>query len=146
MKWRCKRWPGRPSKPQSPTRPFAYSILRFPSGSLPITLKHASNTLRPLIRSFRLLLRRRMLRWRTVSSATRSRSGYHQPSTRHCQWLHADSGHGHPRRPSRHAQFYSELVPAMIPVALLGSAVYMVRSSNCLSNSGTLDWFLVFSI
>ncbi|KAH9999408.1 hypothetical protein BJV77DRAFT_905103, partial [Russula vinacea] len=30
-----------------------------------------------------------------------------------------------PARPSRHAQFYSELVPAMIPVALLGSAVYM---------------------
>ncbi|KAI0303151.1 hypothetical protein BC826DRAFT_869499, partial [Russula brevipes] len=26
---------------------------------------------------------------------------------------------------SRHAQFYSDLVPAMIPVALLGSAVYM---------------------
>jgi hypothetical protein len=28
--------------------------------------------------------------------------------------------------PSRHAQFYSDLVPAMVPVALLGSAVYMV--------------------
>lgn len=29
-------------------------------------------------------------------------------------------------RPSRHAHFYSDLVPAMVPVALLGSAVYMV--------------------
>ncbi|KAF9821441.1 hypothetical protein IEO21_00687 [Rhodonia placenta] len=28
--------------------------------------------------------------------------------------------------PSRHAQFYSDLVPGMIPVALLGSAVYLV--------------------
>ena len=45
-----------------------------------------------------------------------------QPSTR--RFVHqGDSGsHG----PSRHAQFYSDLVPAMIPVALLGSAVYMV--------------------
>ena len=90
----------------------------------PITLKHASHTLRPLIRPLCLPLRR-MLHWRTVSSATRFRSGYQQ-STRH--WLHTDSGH--PRRPSRHAQFYSELVPAMIPVALLGSAVYMVCSST----------------
>lgn len=68
--------------------------------------------------------------WRAIP--TRSRHGYQQPSTRH--WLHADRGH--PARPSRHAQFYSELVPAMIPVALLGSAVYMVRArANCLSGS-----------
>ncbi|KAH9978042.1 hypothetical protein BGW80DRAFT_1285522 [Lactifluus volemus] len=40
-------------------------------------------------------------------------------SIRRC--LHTNSSH----RPSRHAQFYSNLVPAMIPVALLGSAVYM---------------------
>ncbi|PCH41413.1 hypothetical protein WOLCODRAFT_59599, partial [Wolfiporia cocos MD-104 SS10] len=26
---------------------------------------------------------------------------------------------------SRHAQFYSDLVPGMIPIALLGSAVYL---------------------
>lgn len=58
-----------------------------------------------------------MLRWQAL--ATRSR--YHRPARR-C--LHADSGR---QRPSRHAQFYSDLVPAMIPVALLGSTVYMVR-------------------
>lgn len=29
---------------------------------------------------------------------------------------------------SPHAQFYSDLVPGMIPIALLGSAVYMVRN------------------
>jgi len=52
---------------------------------------------------------------------TRSWRRYKLPTTR--RWLHADSGH--PTRPSRHAQFYSDLVPAMIPVALLGSAVYM---------------------
>ena len=28
--------------------------------------------------------------------------------------------------PSRHAQFYSDLVPTMVPVALPGSAIYMV--------------------
>ncbi|KAI0003000.1 hypothetical protein BJV74DRAFT_764888 [Russula compacta] len=57
-----------------------------------------------------------MSHWRALT--TRSK----QLSTR--RWQHADSGY-HRRRPSRHAQFYSDLVPAMIPVALLGSAVYM---------------------
>jgi len=47
--------------------------------------------------------------------ATRRRSS--QPSTR--RFVHRGDG------PSRHAQFYSDLLPAMIPVALLGSAVYM---------------------
>lgn len=32
-----------------------------------------------------------------------------------------------PKTPSRHALFYSDLVPGMIPVALLGSAIYLVR-------------------
>jgi hypothetical protein len=58
----------------------------------------------------------RVSRWRALAPS----STYH-PSARRC--LHANSGH----RPSRHAQFYSDLIPAMIPVALLGSAVYMVR-------------------
>ncbi len=31
------------------------------------------------------------------------------------------------RTPSRHAQFYTEFAAGMIPVAILGSAVYMVR-------------------
>ncbi|KAI0269235.1 hypothetical protein BC834DRAFT_865393 [Gloeopeniophorella convolvens] len=48
--------------------------------------------------------------------ATRHR---HFSSTRRI--FQADAGHPS----SRHAQFYSDLVPAMIPVALLGSAVYM---------------------
>ena len=65
-----------------------------------------------------------MLRWR--ATATWSTRG-HQPSMTR-RWLHSDSGH--PTRPSRHAQFYSDLVPAMIPVALLGSAVYMVRKQG----------------
>lgn len=68
-----------------------------------------------------------MPHWRAFPTRlTRSNCG-RQPSTRH--WLHTDGGH--PGRPSRHAQFYSDLVPAMIPVALLGSAVYLVRI--CLS-------------
>ncbi|KAF8268312.1 hypothetical protein EI94DRAFT_1728271 [Lactarius quietus] len=49
-----------------------------------------------------------------------------------------DSGsHG----PSRHAQFYSDLVPAMIPVALLGSAVYMGLQllQTCLAQEKYLD-------
>lgn len=33
----------------------------------------------------------------------------------------------HNKTPSRHALFYSDLVPGMIPVALLGSAIYLVR-------------------
>jgi hypothetical protein len=41
------------SKPQSPTRPFAYSQV---SKRQPITLKLASDTLRPLIRPFVLSL------------------------------------------------------------------------------------------
>jgi hypothetical protein len=63
-----------------------------------------------------------MLRlWRATT--TRSTRGHQSSTTHRC--LHGDSGH--PTRPSRHAQFYSDLLPAMIPVALLGSAVYMVR-------------------
>ncbi|EPT02884.1 hypothetical protein FOMPIDRAFT_1047619 [Fomitopsis schrenkii] len=31
----------------------------------------------------------------------------------------------HNKTPSRHALFYSDLVPGMIPVALLGSAIYL---------------------
>jgi hypothetical protein len=59
----------------------------------------------------------RILHCRGLASRRRSS----QPSTR--RFVHrGDSGsHG----PSRHAQFYSDLVPAMVPVALLGSAVYM---------------------
>ncbi|KAH9894289.1 hypothetical protein C8Q73DRAFT_790842 [Cubamyces lactineus] len=30
-----------------------------------------------------------------------------------------------PREPSRHAQFYTEFAAGMIPVAILGSAVYL---------------------
>ena len=64
-----------------------------------------------------------MPHWRAIPTRrTRPNRGY-QPSAG--RWLHTDSGH--PGRPSRHAQFYSDLVPAMIPVALLGSAVYLVR-------------------
>ena len=105
-------------------------------------LKHASDTLPPLIRFFDLLLRR-MLHCRAVSWATRSKSRYHLSSTR-AHWLHTDSGR--PRRPSRHAQFYSELVPAMMPVALLGSAVYMVRSSDYIVELGHTGFFFFFSI
>ena len=65
-----------------------------------------------------------MAHWRAIPTRrTRPYIRGYQPPTGH--WLHTDSGH--PGRPSRHAQFYSDLVPAMIPVALLGSAVYMVR-------------------
>ncbi|KAI0921539.1 hypothetical protein AcW2_006479 [Taiwanofungus camphoratus] len=35
------------------------------------------------------------------------------------------SKHGASPTPSRHAQFYSDLVPGMIPIALLGSAIYL---------------------
>lgn len=34
------------------------------------------------------------------------------------------------KQKSAHAQWYADTVPAMIPVALLGSAVYFVRSSS----------------
>jgi len=67
-----------------------------------------------------------MLRWQAI--ATRSTRGHYRLQTSR-RWLHGDSEH--PARPSRHAQFYSDLVPAMIPVALLGSAVYMVRDASC---------------
>jgi len=61
----------------------------------------------------------RISHWRGL--ATRRRSS--QLSTRRFVHRGGDSGsHG----PSRHAQFYSDLIPAMVPVALLGSAVYMV--------------------
>ncbi|KAI0786351.1 hypothetical protein C8Q75DRAFT_808345 [Abortiporus biennis] len=46
-----------------------------------------------------------------------------------------------PKQPSPHAQFYSDLVPAMIPIALLGSAVYLglkLAQTN-LSNEKYLD-------
>ncbi|KAF8318303.1 uncharacterized protein EI90DRAFT_2978467 [Cantharellus anzutake] len=36
------------------------------------------------------------------------------------------------KKPSKHATFYRELVPAMIPIFILGSAVYMVRSMGSL--------------
>ncbi|KAH9844039.1 uncharacterized protein C8Q71DRAFT_731004, partial [Rhodofomes roseus] len=57
-----------------------------------------------------------------------------------CLWRHSQSARPHARlaapsrqysasssdkSPSRHAQFYSDLIPGMIPVALLGSAVYL---------------------
>ncbi|KAH9179959.1 hypothetical protein EDB89DRAFT_1924148 [Lactarius sanguifluus] len=58
----------------------------------------------------------RIPHWRGL--VTRRRSS--QLSTRRFAHRGGD-GHG----PSRHAQFYSDLVPAMVPVALLGSAVYM---------------------
>ena len=35
-----------------------------------------------------------------------------------------------PPTPSRHAQFYTDYVAGMIPVALLGSAVYIVRPAS----------------
>ncbi|EIW62104.1 uncharacterized protein TRAVEDRAFT_118254 [Trametes versicolor FP-101664 SS1] len=38
--------------------------------------------------------------------------------------------------PSRHAQFYTEFAAGMIPVAILGSAVYMVRPTP----SGLRTW------
>ncbi|KAI9466765.1 hypothetical protein BJY52DRAFT_1111116 [Lactarius psammicola] len=60
----------------------------------------------------------RISHWRSL--ATRRRSS--QPSTRRFVHRGGDSGS---HEPSRHAQFYSDLLPAMVPVALLGSAVYM---------------------
>ena len=39
-----------------------------------------------------------------------------------------------PREPSRHAQFYTEFAAGMIPVAILGSAVYLVRPTRPLCN------------
>jgi hypothetical protein len=81
------------------------------------TLEYASDTSWPSIRFYL----RPMLRWRAI--ATRYPRGYQSSTSR--RWLHGNSGHD--TRPSRHAHFYSDLVPAMIPVALLGSAVYMVR-------------------
>jgi hypothetical protein len=86
-----------------------------------------------------------MLRWRAIATwSTRA----HQTSTTR-RWLHGDSGH--PTRPSRHAQFYSDLVPAMIPVALLGSAVYMVREAcaqveNAFRIRADLTYFANFAI
>ncbi|KAH9062091.1 hypothetical protein EDB87DRAFT_1609279 [Lactarius vividus] len=60
----------------------------------------------------------RIPHWRGL--VTRRRSSH--LSTRRFVHSGSDGGsHG----PSRHAQFYSDLVPAMVPVALLGSAVYM---------------------
>ena len=68
-----------------------------------------------------------MLRWQAIVTRSTPRR-HHKPSTSR-RWLHGDSEN--PTRPNRHAQFYSDLVPAMIPVALLGSAVYMVRNAPC---------------
>src|SRR6266852_2220180 len=116
--------------PQSPTSTLDLTYSRISQVSKRSTLNAQTplqDTFTTLDTFFRLLLRRMLLHWRTVSWATRSRSGYQRSTTQCRYWLHTDSAH--PRRPSRHAQFYSELVPAMIPVALLGSAVYMVRSS-----------------
>jgi hypothetical protein len=48
--------------------------------------------------------------------------------------MHRDGSGSH--GPSRHAQFYSNLVPAMVPVALLGSAVYMVCQPSSLQLPG----------
>ncbi|KAI9510424.1 hypothetical protein F5148DRAFT_1179273 [Russula earlei] len=61
--------------------------------------------------------------WRAIATRSFARP-YRRPSNR--RWLRVENEHA-ARRPSssRHAQFYSDLVPAMIPVALLGSAVYV---------------------
>lgn len=39
--------------------------------------------------------------------------------------LYSSTQQAPPKPPSPHGQFYSELVPGMLPIALLGSAVYM---------------------
>lgn len=39
----------------------------------------------------------------------------------------AGSGEASRKNPSPHAQFYSSLLPDMVPIAILGSAVYLVR-------------------
>jgi hypothetical protein len=44
-----------------------------------------------------------------------------------------------PKRRSAYGQWYAEVVPGMIPVALLGSAVYLVRSS-CRDLRNTMIW------
>ena len=107
----------RPTATTTPSRPH---VRPFSQGN-----DHSpSNT-----RYCTLLYVRRMPHWRAIPT----RRGY-QPSAG--RWLHTDSGH--PGRPSRHAQFYSDLVPAMIPVALLGSAVYLVRMA-CLPRETHAD-------
>ncbi|KZT12970.1 uncharacterized protein LAESUDRAFT_710091 [Laetiporus sulphureus 93-53] len=58
--------------------------------------------------------------WRRAS-APRSRSHFTAQSR---PYSTSGGASDHPG-PSRHAQFYSDLVPGMIPVALLGSAVYL---------------------
>ncbi|KAH9963170.1 hypothetical protein BC827DRAFT_1129260 [Russula dissimulans] len=84
-----------------------------------------------------------MSHWRTIATRSRRQCHYHhhhQLSSR--RWLHhAESDSERTTRPSRHAQFYSDLVPAMIPVALLGSAVYMGLQllQTCLSHEKYLD-------
>jgi hypothetical protein len=91
-----------------------FSLLRLPLSCPPLRIGSRLNTHWPRLDPF--FVPEHMPRWRALAP-----SGTYHPSDRRC--LHANSEH----RPSRHAQFYSALVPAMIPVALLGSAVYMVR-------------------
>ncbi|EIM88228.1 uncharacterized protein STEHIDRAFT_95253 [Stereum hirsutum FP-91666 SS1] len=56
------------------------------------------------------------LRSRLTSATITSRRTFRNSSTRYSQ---------PPQQHTSHAQFYSDLLPGMIPVALLGSAVYM---------------------
>lgn len=62
---------------------------------------------------------RQSLRCRLSSATIPPRRTFGSSPTRYSQ---------SPKQHTSHAQFYSDLLPGMIPVALLGSAVYMVRS------------------
>jgi hypothetical protein len=49
--------------------------------------------------------------------------------------LRAGTGHAHRRQQTtstdpRHSEWYRDMIPGMIPIALLGSSVYMVRMLN----------------
>lgn len=54
----------------------------------------------------------------------------------HLRWNRSDASHGQQSSgnagPSPHAQFYRETLPAMAPVALLGSAAYFVSQTYLL--------------
>src|SRR5712671_454543 len=65
------------------------------------------------------------MHWRAITTRSSGLCHHHHHQLSPRRWLHQAESE-RPARPSRHAQFYSDLVPAMIPVALLGSAVYMV--------------------
>jgi len=58
-----------------------------------------------------------VLRWR-ISNVSRSQRRHLSSSRQLFQEQHK-------KRASPHAQFYSDLVPGMIPIALLGSALYL---------------------